>query len=277
MLEALVSENEPPDQLPNRVGLYNVVWAGTAAVGYAAGGCMFERLGRDSLYWLPLAIHSGQFLSTWFLERRHRRSIGTTRSAARTEPPVAHERRDSHFQRLAWLANPFNYMAINTVAAMAPGLASRMGLGLAEAGVVFSVWFHVRALAFLKLWLWPGWHYRFSWYIGAFGLLLTSFVVLVMARQLPMVLAAQVGLGWASALLYYSSLYYAMDGSSAPSEHGGIHEALIGVGICGGPALCALAQSVTGSALAPAWVITGALACGMGGAVHIHRSGRRSR
>jgi hypothetical protein len=85
---------------------------------------------------------------------------------------------------------------------------------------VFSVWFHIRALAFLKLWLWPGWHYRFSWYIGAFGILLTSFVVLVMTRQLPLILAAQVGLGWASALLYYSSLYYAMDGSSAPSEHG---------------------------------------------------------
>jgi hypothetical protein len=142
---------------------------------------------------------------------------------------------------------------------------------------VFSVWFHIRALAFLKLWLWPGWHYRFSWYIGAFGILLTSFVVLVMTRQLPLILAAQVGLGWASALLYYSSLYYAMDGSSAPSEHGGIHEALIGVGICGGPALCALAQTVTGSALAPAWVITGVLALGMGGAVRIHKSGRPSR
>lgn len=72
ILEALLSEHEPPDRLPDRVGLYNVIWAGTAAVGYSAWGWLFEQLGRSSLYWLPLVIHGGQFLTTWPLEARHK-------------------------------------------------------------------------------------------------------------------------------------------------------------------------------------------------------------
>jgi hypothetical protein len=77
-------------------------------------------------------------------------------------------------------------------------------------------------------------------------------------------LLAQIGFGWASALLYYSALYYAMDGSDAHGEHGGVHEALIGVGLCGGPAVSAGALWLTGQPTAPAWVVAGGLTVAMG-------------
>lgn len=270
ILEALVSEHEPPERLPNRVGLYNVVWAGTAAVGYSLGGWIFVRLGQGSLYWLPLLIHVVQFVATWPVEAQHRRWVASL-------PPLPAESRlfrssgPRYFQRLAWMASPFNYMALNTVIALAPGIASRLGLGLAMAGAVFSVWFYVRALAFLKLWLWPGWHYRFGWFFGGFLLLLVSYVLIVLAGNVAVLIGAQVAFGWASALLYYSALYYSMDGSDAAGEQGGIHEALIGVGACGGPAVSAVAQLVTGNPAAPAWVVAGALTVALGMAWRIRR------
>jgi len=38
-------------------------------------------------------------------------------------------------------------------------------------------------------------------------------------------------------LIYYSSLFYSMDGGASKGKSGGIHEAAIGVGIFGGPAV----------------------------------------
>ena len=48
---------------------------------------------------------------------------------------------------------------------------------------------------------------------------------------------AQIFFGVAIGLIYYSSLFYSMDASEAKGEHGGIHEAAIGVGNCIGPAV----------------------------------------
>lgn len=271
MLEALVSEHEPPDRLPDRVGLYNVVWAGMAAIGFSLGGWVFEQLGHASLYWLPLGVHACQWLATWPLQRRHDRWLAAAPPVK--EGPIPHDTavRPAYFRRLAWVANPFNYMAINTIMVVAPGIAARLGLTVAQAGLVLSIWFYARALAFLKLWGWTGWHYRFDWFLGAFAVLLASFVAIMLSPTVAGLLLAQVGFGWASALLYYSALYYAMDSTESHGQQGGFHEALIGLGLCGGPAVSAGAIWLTGQPSAPAWVVAGGLAAAMGWVWRIRR------
>lgn len=264
MLEALVSENEPPERLPHRVGVYNVVWAGMAALGFSTGGWLFERLGARSLYWLPIAIHSVQWMVTWSLQKRH--DLWRATAPLMADGPIPHDTavRPAYFRRLAWVANPFNYMAINTIVVVTPGIAAHVGLSLTQAGLVLSAWYYVRTLAFLKLWFWTGWHYRFDWFFTAFVFLLVSFMGIMISPTVAGLLLAQLGFGWASALLYYSSLYYAMDGSDSHGEHGGVHEALIGVGLCGGPAISAGALWLTGQPTAPAWVVAAGLTAAMG-------------
>jgi MFS family permease len=278
ILEALVSEHEPATRLPNRVGFYNVVWSVTGALGYSCGGWLFERLGHASLYWLPVAIHVGQWLATWPLQARHDAWVKTGMGLTATKPeeiPHDHALRPRYFQRLAWAANPFNYMAANTVLAVVPGIATNVGLSIAEAGLVMSVWYYARTAAFLKLWFWPGWHYHFGWFVSAFVLLAGGFVTMMLAHSVWLLIVAQLFFGWASALLYYSSLYYAMDGSETHGEHGGIHEALIGLGICGGPAVSAVALALTGSPSAPAWAVTGFIAAGLAVALRVRAGARR--
>ena len=46
--------------------------------------------------------------------------------------------RPAYFLKLAWLGNPFAYMAINTFTAVAPGIARKVGLTIAEAGFKVS-------------------------------------------------------------------------------------------------------------------------------------------
>lgn len=274
ILEALVSEHEPVDRLPHRVGLYNVVWASTSAAGVFLGGSLYLGLGSASLYWLPVGIHGVQFAATFLLERRHDAWIASVPAEHHVTPVRPPDpSRPAHFQQLAWIGNPFNYMAVNTVLAIAPALAVRLGQDVDEIGRVMSVWQVVRALSFVVLWWWGGWHYRFGWFVGSLVLLLCGFVSVVLAPAVWVLVLAQLFFGWASALLYYSSLFYSMDGSETKGEHGGIHEAFIGCGIFGGPAVGAVAVWATGSALAPAWGVGAFLVGGVATALWIRRRG----
>ena len=54
-------------------------------------------------------------------------------------------------------------------------------------------------------------------------------------------LSWQISLGGAIGLIYAASLYFGMALSQGSTEHGGYHEALIGIGAVAGPASGALA------------------------------------
>lgn len=273
ILEALVSEREEPRRLLDRVGQYNVVWAATMGLAQLVGGWLFERLGPTSLFWLPAGVHALQFAATWPLKAGHDAAMPPTPVDARAAMPHDVAERPAYFQRLAWIANPLAYMAINTVNAVIPGIAANLGLGVAEAGALMSVWQHMRTASFVVLWRWPNWHYRFGWFIGSFALLGVSFLLVMLTRSQAVLVVAQLAFGWATALIYYSSLYYAMDGSDAHGEHGGIHESLIGIGICGGPAVSALTLWLSGTPMAPAAAVGTIL---LGGGLWCWRVGRRA-
>jgi MFS family permease len=265
VLEALVAEHEPAEQLPHKIGLYNVVWAGTAACGYFFGGGLFRVLGHASLYWLPAGICLLQWVATFGLQKKHDRWVAQTAAdpQASLADPGEKPVNPQLFRKLAWLGNPMNYMAVNTLMVVTPGIATHAHLDLVQAGLVLGVWFWARTVGFAILWWWHGWHYRFSWFVLAFVLLLGSFFALLTSHVVWQLVVAQVGFGFASALLYYSSLFYAMDGSDTKAEHGGVHEALIGLGIFGGPAISTAAVAATGNPSAPAWSVGSVLLLGL--------------
>jgi MFS family permease len=152
--------------------------------------------------------------------------------------------RSKSFLNMAWVANPFAYLTVNTMVATIPSLAKHQGLSPRAAGFVCSVWLFSRAGAFLALRLWPKWHYRFDFLAGAYATMILCFATILLVPVIWVMVAAQLVLGMALGLIYYSSLYYSMDAGDAKGEHGGIHEAVIGAGNGGGPAIAAIALSV---------------------------------
>jgi hypothetical protein len=60
--------------------------------------------------------------------------------------------------------------------------------------------------------------------------------------DVSMLVAGQILLGAATGLIYTASLYFGMVLSDGSTEHGGYHEALIGVGMMLGPGAGAVAQ-----------------------------------
>ena len=271
-LEALVSEGETPGHIPHAVGIYNITWAATNAGALFLGGAIIEKFGYASIYWLPLGIVLLQLALTLRLEKI-KLPAGQKNSALPFDANRPSPDRAKNFLRLAWLANPFAYIAINTLIAVLPGVAGKFHLTPMFAGFACSLWGFVRLATFVLLWRWDGWHYRFRWLAMAFGLLIISFTVILVAPGLPVVLAAQVFFGAAIGLIYYSSLFYSMDASDTKSEHGGIHEAAIGVGNCLGPATGAAALwLVPQNPGTGAWAVTGLLTLGFGGLLWLWKS-----
>ena len=108
-LEALVSEGETRAGVQRMVGIYNMVWSGTAAVSYFIGGAMLEKLGKQSLFYIPVAIAVSQFGLTLWIQSRFRAGQACSRPSAPPPPePSPHPPglNTSGFLRLAWLANP---------------------------------------------------------------------------------------------------------------------------------------------------------------------------
>lgn len=268
-LETLVSVGETRAGLPRMIGRYNFVWAATGALAYFVGGAVLEQLGPMSFLLVPVAIVAGQLALVVWLEREAK--AGPLPSAPSADvgnaaPEIPHAPAETKlFLRMAWLSNPFAYIAINTLVAVMPGVATRLGLSTTLAGVFCSAWCFARMGAFLGFWLWPGWHYRFRWLLAAFIALLAAFAAILTVPNLAVVVAAQLLFGVAIGLIYYSSLFYSMDAGDTKGEHGGIHEAAIGLGNFAGPALGAASLHFL-----PQHANSGALAvCGLCGLVAI--------
>src|SRR5476651_1408451 len=85
VLEALVRENETPDGLSRAVGIYNITWAATNALGYFIGGTLIVKFGFESIFYIPAALLVGQLALTFWLEKI---SSGTNIPPVQPQPKI---------------------------------------------------------------------------------------------------------------------------------------------------------------------------------------------
>jgi predicted MFS family arabinose efflux permease len=280
-LEALASEGEPPEGLPRMIGIYNVVWAGAGALAFFTGGAIFQALGTRGLYFVPAALHGLQLaLVAWLARQTSGRARVAERPAMAEHQPeaAAYQQPVSPqvFLQMAWWANPFAYIAMNTVQPVIPSIAQRLELSTAAAGVFASVWLFARLGTFALLWKWTGWHYRFRWLLASFVLLVASFAGLLLLPSLGWLVAAQLAFGLAVGQIYYSSLFYSMDVGETKGEHGGLHEAAIGVGLFLGPTVGGAAvYLVPSQPHASVWAVGALLVAGLAGLAGLRLRRRR--
>ncbi len=281
-LEALVSENETQAGVQHMVGIYNTTWAAAAAFAYFTGGKLYDWSHRGGVFWVPAAIFAGELLFVVYLARQAAKipaiKPGIVQNRLHSPEAAAFQQpvRPRTFLKMAWMANPFAYVAINTVIAVMPGVARNLSLSATEAGLVGSIWFFARLAAFVAMWRWTGWHYRFRWLLAAFMVLTASFLAILLVNHVWLMVGAELLFGFAVGLIYYSSLFYSMDvGGETQGEHGGLHEAAIGAGIFAGPAVGAASlQFLPGIAHAGVYAVGALLLVGLGGLVFVRQMGR---
>lgn len=261
-LEALISE-KADRRLADVVGMYNVTWAAGGAIAYFTTGWLLETLGMKSLFWLPAVLIVLQWAMLPFSERWCRPLNDEIDVRSRNDQLFKPIGVSTLFLRLAWFANPFSYIAINTVIPLIPFIADKLGMSTAAAGMICSFWMFARLFSFAALWRWTKWHYRFSWLAGSFLSMIASFFGFLTSPSIPLLILSEAAFGAAIGLIYYSSLYYSLNASDKRSTNAGIHEAVIGAGLFAGPAVGAAALYLAPAASAAgAWSVGGVLCAG---------------
>ena len=274
-LETLISERSGA-KLAKMVGIYNVTWAAGAAIGYFTAGLLIEKLGMASLFWLPLGLTAVELALLPFAAKWSKKENDLEDSE---EPLMSgvHPADTKRFLRMAWIANPFSYVAINTVIPLIPSIAEKLDLSTGMAGIVCSLWMFARLAAFAIFWQWTGWHYRFRWLAWSCLLMIVCFFVFLMTQSIGLLLAAQVGFGLSIGLIYYSSLYYSMNVTENQASNAGLHEAMIGTGLFIGPAFGAATLYLVPTAVGiGAWSVGGLLCVGFSGLLFVRYYRKKS-
>ena len=172
-LETLISERAGAS-LSKMVGIYNVIWAAGAAIAYFTAGVLLEKLGMASLFWLPLGLTLVELAILPCAARWLNKEIDLPCHEVTLNSAV-HPPDTKRFLRMAWIANPFSYVAINTVIPLIPSIAERLNFSTGMAGMVCSFWMFARLAAFVIFSQWTGWHYRFRWLAGACPTMIACF------------------------------------------------------------------------------------------------------
>jgi MFS family permease len=273
-LESVISRSPARMRLSTRMTVYNLSWA---IMAFAA---VFSRGALEQLWWglifvvpaISTVIMVGilRWFSAWAQTPGPETIPETHESETDLDTPALRARAKT-LLHMAWIGNALAYVAINCISPVLMLLADSAwvktghGIDLALAGVVTSVWGLTRVAGFVIVMRWTGWHYKARWLVGSQLALAGSFCLMLLVHDPWTLILSQIVFGLSTALVYSSSLYYAMHTSEGSGAHAGLHEALIGVGIFIGPAVGAIAG---GSAIGMAslvrigWSVTCTLVIG---------------
>ena len=253
ILEGMVSVGVDAHALSRRIAVYNFVWAGTGAAALAVNGAIIEHWPLG-VFILPTLLHAGCAAGLWLVRGRQTGTATAPPSTAHVAPEPELLRVRGLALLLSRIALPATYIVIYSLSAMLPSLPVMRELDVTAKTVVGSAWLVARWGTFLLLGLHPWWHTRPSAMLAAAALMLVAFVGMTLrpstwwagaaasiAFDLTWMIAWQLLLGAALGLIYFASLYFGMVLSDGSTEHGGYHEALIGLGQVCGPAVGVLA------------------------------------
>jgi MFS family permease len=258
MLESLVSSGADAHTISRRVSIYNIVWSCANSVTMAISGMLIEG-GRWRIFFASACAGVGcAVLLALQLGARSAVANGAPAGHAEPEPELVASRRLAMW--LARISLPATYVVIYSMMAMMPSLPVMRELSTQQRTLVSSVWMLARSITFLVLGFTVWWHTRPRLLLVSAVVMLIAFLGVtvplsslaglsgVRADLLSMVLW-QIILGCAMGIIYSGSLYFGMVLSEGSTEHGGYHEALIGLGCVLGPGAGAVVQSfqVTGS------------------------------
>ena len=244
VLEAASAAGADPHTLSRRIGMYNLIWAGTGALAVAVQGTLLKFDAR-MVFLVPFVIHVAIVIMIVVVKGYARR---TQDKVAESTPP-AHLDAEPELLRqrtlalwLSRIALPSTYVVIYSLSALMPLLPVMQKLDTTTQTAVGSVWMVSRWAVFWALGATLFWHTRPMLLLVAATLMGAAFIGVTAPGGLAGMIVAQIFLGAALGLIYTASLYFGMVLSEGSTEHAGYHEALIGLGQVLGPGAGALTQ-----------------------------------
>jgi MFS family permease len=240
IIENLISAGvDDPHLLSRRLARYNIVWATVGSVVIALNGLIIEKW-PAGVFLIPAGACAAALVLVMLGRIDPDGGGDAPKPHGDPEPTLARQRVVALW--LSRISVPAMYLMIYALGAMLPSLAVIQPLRPAAQTAICSVWMIVRLAAFLVLGATAFWHTRPRLLLLAAATLLISLLMITLPDNLLIMVLGQVAFGAATGLIYAASLYFGMVLSEGSTEHGGYHEALIGLGMTLGPAVGAATQ-----------------------------------
>jgi MFS family permease len=253
MFESLISAGASADLLSRRIGLYNLIWSGVGTLTLAVSGVIIDHF-LWGMFVIPMLAHL--VVIAILVGQQVSPAIEEETGHAAPEPALAAQRRLA--LQLSRIGLPATYTVLYSLVALMPSLAVIESFGPADRTAIASIWMATRFAAFAVLGFTAWWHTRPRLLLWSAVLMLAAFLGVtlrgadlaghpgspVTAMDQWLMIGWQIPLGITMGVIYSGSLYFGMVLSEGSTEHGGYHEALIGVGQVVGPAAALAAQRV---------------------------------
>jgi hypothetical protein len=254
ILEGLISHGLDSYTLSRRISHYNLVWAGVGATALAVDGAVIQHW-PQGVFLIPAIVHiAGMALVPLLMPGEINAQPAPAAAAA---PQAAPELLNVRTLAL-WLSRvalPATYVVIYGLMSLMPSLPALHSLDTSAQTAMGSIWMVGRWATFLLLGLGTWWHARPRVLLIAAIAMLVAFLGVTIrpsdlfghGSQLIDLISLgswQLLLGASLGIIYAGSLYFGMVLSHGSTEHGGYHEALIGLGMVLGPGAGAAAQAV---------------------------------
>jgi len=226
-MESRLSQIVPKEKLSFIVGWYNLSWCLGFIFGPYLAGWIFERK-TELVFWI--AGLGGIVFSVLSLYSPAKPAVQGKRQTD-SEDKV-------YFLYLAWMANIMLYFVQGVLRNIFPKLATELGISSGRLGLLFLLMSLAQGLFFVILNLYPRWHFRLNWLLGAQVLGILGLVIIVFSKGFSGFAPGFFLVGSASGISYFSSLYYAISLSEKlAGSRSGWHEFFIGAGALTGPIL----------------------------------------
>lgn len=257
MLESRVSSCGASATMSRRIGVYNFVWSSASCGMFALSGAIIARW-PSGMFVLPLIVHGLSAVLMWIADDPDELIAGEGRdcSSPQDHPHAELELRRQRTLAL-WLSRislPAMYVVSNALVSMMPSLPSIRDFSVPMQTAVGSLWLAARVVMFVILGATVFWHTRPKLLLLSSLAMLLAFLVIALPpsqwfsvsvqTDRAALALAQIVLGFAMGMIYAASLYFGMVLSEGSTEHGGYHEALIGLGFVLGPGAALLTQQV---------------------------------
>lgn len=261
MLESLVSGNASGRRLSKRLGLYNIVWSTAGVMLMFVVGLVMKY--NPALAWMIVAGAHVLGTASFFAGKWESDPEPAVESKLEVSEKLIAQRRLA--MQLSRISLPATYVLMNGMAAMLPSLLLIKSLPDTTKTMYGSAWMVSRVITFIVLTVTTFWQSKPRMLLWACVMMFVSFLAMVIPAaksDAPWVLYNflfwQIGLGVAIGHIYAASLYFGMALSDGSTEHGGYHEALIGLGLALGPA-----SGAVGAYLYPGQTFFSAIAVGI--------------
>jgi hypothetical protein len=247
MVESLASSGLDAHALSRRIGVYNLVWAGVGVLTIAVDGALIDHWPLG-VFLIPIAVHAVCAGLMWL--QPDVPPASAAEAHLDVEPQLIRKRKLALW--LSRIALPATYVAEYSLMAMMPSLPVLQSMSAAAQTLIGCLWMAGRWIIFWVMGATTWWHTRPRILLASvvlmglafFGVTLRPSILLGFGSHggdlLTMILS-QLALGAAVGIIYYASLYFGMVLSQGSTEHGGYHEALIGLGSILGPGFAAAA------------------------------------